>query len=158
MTDVVQQAQGDYNKPLVICAGAGLAGIASAEYIIEKLGLHQVGYVRSQHIPPVAVYIGEKLRRPFRIYADDARRLVVAICEVPLDTAGLYEISSALMGWIEKTGAREIVVLDSVPVRGIPKKREVFFMAEEGRGENLRRFARPATSALVGGLGGSLLM
>ncbi len=60
-TRVVEFGKTRYSNPLVIggFVGAGLAGLVAASYIVEQLGLHQVAHVRSQHIPPVAVFIGE---------------------------------------------------------------------------------------------------
>ena len=159
-TSIVEFAKTKFQSPLVIggFAEAGLVGVGSVGYIIDRLDLHQVGFVRSEHIPPVAIFIGERLRRAFRIYSDKAGSLVVLICEVPMEIHGLYEISSALIDWFGRIGAREVVVIDGIPVQGIPERRETYCVAEEGRCKDLiSKGFRLAQSAMIGGLGGSIL-
>lgn len=159
-TRVVEFENSKFQNPLVVCgfAEAGLVGVASVGYIIDRLGLKQIAYVKSEHIPPVAVFIGERLRRAFRIYSDNSGSLVVMICEVPIDTQGLYEISSVLLDWFGKIGAREVVVIDGIPVRGVPENRETYCVAEEGRCRELKdKGFKMAHSAMIGGLGGSIL-
>lgn len=149
-----------YDSPIVIggFVGPGLAGIVAASYIVEQLGLHEIGHVRSQHIPPVAVFIGEKLRHPFRMYKDDPGRTVVVMCEVPIDLEGLYEISAVLLNWFEQIRAKEIIILDAIPVGGIPEAHDSLFVAQEGRVEALKKKGvGSAQSAMIGGVGGSIL-
>src|SRR5579875_1229942 len=138
-----------YNSPLVVggFVGPGLVGIASVSYMIEQLGLHQVAHVKSQHIAPVAVFVGEKLRHPFRIYTNRSGDLVVIICEVPIDLEGLEEIHS-----------KEIVILDGIPVRGIPEDRKAYCVAQEGKCKEIGgKGIEHAPSAFIGGMGGSIL-
>lgn len=138
--------------------GPGLVGLVSAGYIVEKLGLHEVAIVQSQHIPPVAVFVGAKLRHPFRIYSDQPGRIVVVLSEMPIDIEGLYEISSALLDWFEKIHTSEVVVLDGVGVNGIPEDREAFSVADEERVQELQKKGINAIqSALISGVGGSIL-
>jgi len=156
----VELQKNRYSSPIVIggFVGAGLAGLVSVSYIIEQLGLTQVASVRCQHIPPVVVFIGKKLRNPFRIYSDKAGKLVVVLCEVPINVEGLYETSSALLDWFERIGAREVVVLDSIPVSGIPESHEAYFVADETRFEEMNKTGmKSANSAMISGVGGSLL-
>ena len=159
-TRVVELEKSQFQNPLVLggFAEAGLVGVASVGYMIDRLQLHQVAYVKSEHIPPVAVFIGERLRRAFRIYSDKAGKLVAMTCEVPIDVEGLYEISSVLLDWFEKIRAKEVLMIDGIPVEGIPEQRGTYCVAEEGRCEELKKAGfKLAKSALIGGLGGSIL-
>ncbi len=159
-TQIVQTDRVSLSNPVVVggFVGPGLAGLVSASYMIEQLGLHQIAHVKSQHLPPVAVFIGEKLRHPFRIYVDKAGKLVVIICEVPIDVEGLYEISNVLLNWFEQIRAKEVVVLDALPINGIPAEHESFFVAEESKFEDMKRHGLGlAQSAMIGGVGGAIL-
>lgn len=159
-TAVVELDDGPYDKPLVIggFVGATLVGILSARYIIEHLNLHQVAHVRSHHIPPVAVFVGGKLRHPFRIYKDDKGKVIIMISEVPIEDKSLYEVSSALMNWLEKKDPAEIVILDGAPVQGMPSDRKTYCVTEEERLESLKsKGIEVAESALITGIGGSIL-
>jgi uncharacterized protein len=159
-TKVVEMEKPRYDNPIVIggFVGPGLVGIVTVSYVIEQLNLHEVAHVKSQHIAPVAVFVGERLRHPFRIYTNENGKLVVVVCEVPIDQEGLYEISSIIMDWIEQINAREIVILDGIPVQGIPEEREAFCVAEEGKCKQIGgKGIGHAPAALIGGMGGSIL-
>ncbi len=149
-----------YDHPLVFggFVGPSLVGILSASYLIQQLGLHQVAHVSSQHIPPVAVFVGGKLRHPFRIYANRNGKQLVTICEVPIGNTGLYEIGATLLDWIERTHPKEIVILDGLPVRGMPAQRETYCVASDSKTKELSSDGiKMAESALISGMGGCLL-
>ena len=159
-TRVIEFLKEGYSHPLVFrgFVGPSLVGIISASYLIEQLGLHQVAHVNSQHIPPVAVFVGGKLRHPFRVCADKNGKLIVIICEVPIGTTGLYEIGGTLLDWLEKLQPREIVILDGVPIQGIPEERETYCVAGDSRSKQLTsQGIKVAQSALITGMGGSIL-
>jgi uncharacterized protein len=159
-TTVVQFGKPQFNDPLVFggFVGPGLVGLVSAGYMIEKLNLHEVAHVRSQHIPPVAVFVGAKLRHPFRIYSDDPGEVVVVLSEMPIDIEGLYEISSVLLDWFEEIRAKEVVVLDGVGVNGMPEEREAYSVADEERVKELEaKGINAIQSAVVSGVGGAIL-
>ncbi len=75
-TKVVEFEKLQYNKPVIFGGfiGPGLVGLVTTGYLIEKLNLHEIAHVRSQHIPPVVVFVGAKLRHPFRIYSESLRK------------------------------------------------------------------------------------
>lgn len=157
---VVEIGKHEFHNPLVIggFVDAGLVGVASVSYIIEHLELSQVAYVKSEHIPPVAVFIGERLRRAFRIYSDKEGKLLAVLCEVPVELPGLYEISSVLLDWVEQIGAKEIVLIDGIAVKGILSERETYCVADENRCKELKgKGFRLAQAAMISGLSGALL-
>ncbi len=159
-TRVIELEKPAYDHPLVIGGflGASLVGLISASYLIEQLDMHQVAHVRSQHIPPAAVFVGGRLRHPFRVYVSKQGNLVAVTSEVPISIEGMYEISAALLSWFSLVQAKEVVILDGIPVNGIPDHREVFCVAEEKRSEQLKAHGvGVAQSALITGMGGSIL-
>ena len=150
----------NYDHPIVIGGflGPSLTGLISATYLIEQLNMHQIAHVRSQHIPPAAVFVGGRLRHPFRIYTKKNGNIVVVVSEVPIGMEGMYEISSALLSWFQQIQAREIVILDGIPVNGMPEEREAYCVAEEKRANELKSHGVSiAQSALITGMGGSIL-
>ncbi len=159
-TKVVEFEKMQFNNPVIFggFVGPGLVGLVTTGYMIEKLSLHEIAHIRSQHIPPVVVFVGAKLRHPFRMYSDNAGKILAMICEMPIDMEGLYEISSVLLDWAEQVRAREIVILDGVPVSGIPENRTAFSVADEARIKDLEQKGVGAIqSAMITGIGGSIL-
>jgi uncharacterized protein len=159
-TKIIDLQTVHYQNPIIFggFVGPGLVGLVTTGYLIEKLSLREVAHVRSQHIPPVAVFVGAKLRHPFRIYSDDSGKILAMICEMPIDIEGLYEISMALLDWAEAVGPSEFVILDGVPVSGIPAERAAWSVADESRiGELEKKGVAAIQSAVISGIGGSIL-
>jgi uncharacterized protein len=109
-------------RPLLIAGfpGPGLVGSISANYIIQELDLHQIAYVESEYIMPGVIFTGGTLRHPFRLYADDGGDLCVLICEIPISGLGIYSVFNVVIQWAKKFGVSEIIVLEGIPMEGIP--------------------------------------
>ncbi|MEX1996686.1 MAG: PAC2 family protein, partial [Nitrosopumilaceae archaeon] len=71
------------DNPIIFAGfvGAGLAGPIAVGYIIEKLKMKEIGYMRSRHLPPATVFIQGRLRHPFRFYANKSGTVCAIICE-----------------------------------------------------------------------------
>lgn len=159
-TKVVALDHMEFHNPVIIGGFVGntLTGFIAASYMIERLQLHQIAHVKSPHIPPVAVFIGKKLRTPFRIYSNKSGTLVVAICEVPIDDEGLYEISGALLTWFAESRPKDLVILEGSPVPQIVSDHKVYCIANEDKLEAFTsKGLEAAHSALITGMGGALL-
>ncbi len=159
-TEVIETIQRQYNSPLVILGFVEETslGLLTSSYIIETLKMHQVAQLRSKYIPPVTVFIGKKMRSPFRIYSNDSGNILLVTCDVPINPSGLHEVSSVLVDWIESKGAKEVVVIDGVPVKGIPEDRTVFVAAEENNiNKFLEKGLKSAESVIIGGVGGAVI-
>ena len=104
------------NSPIVFAGfvGAGLVGPLSVGYMIDKLGMQEIGYLRSKHLPPSTVFMQGRLRHPFRLYSNKEGTVCAVICEITLRVDGLYDIVSTILDWAEKNGSHEIVILDGV--------------------------------------------
>ena len=121
-----------YNSPIVFAGfvGAGLAGPLSVGYIIEKLKMQEVGYMRSKYLPPSTVFIQGRLRHPFRFYSNKEGTICAVICEITLRMEGLYTLVAAILDWAEQKGSNEIVILDGVETDK-PHDEKAYCAAEE---------------------------
>ena len=110
----------NYNSPIVFAGfvGAGLAGTLSVGYIIEKLKMKEVAYMRSKYLPPSTVFIQGRLRHPFRFYSNKEGTICAVICEITLRMEGVYTLVAAILDWAEQKGSNEIVILDGVATNG----------------------------------------
>jgi uncharacterized protein len=120
-----------YNSPIIFAGfvGAGLAGPISVGYIIEKLKMEEIGYMRSKYLPPSTVFIQGRLRHPFRFYSNKEGTICAIICEITLRMEGLYTLVAAILDWAEQKGSHEIVILDGVASDGHDEK--AYCAAEE---------------------------
>ena len=105
----------DLKSPIIFAGfvGAGLVGPLSVGYMIEKLKMKEIAYLRSRHLPPSTVFMQGRLRHPFRLYSNDDGTICAVICEITLPF-GLHDIVNTILDWAEKKGSHEIVILDGV--------------------------------------------
>ena len=96
--------------------------------MINELGMKEVGFLRSKHLPPSTVFMQGRLRHPFRIYSNDDGSICAIICEIIISKDGIYNIAMAILEWAEKKGSTEIIVLDGVAAS--KHDGEAFFAAE----------------------------
>jgi uncharacterized protein len=124
------------DEPTIIVAfpGAGMVGSISANYIIEQLGLHQIAFVDSEFAIPGIIYIGGKLRHPFRLYASNDGKICVILCEIPVVSRGIHSVLSTLVKWAKNYNAREMIVLDGFPREGIPPPARRAWILSSDRG------------------------
>ncbi len=94
--------------------GAGLVGPLSVGHMIEKLKMEEIGYLRSNHLPPSTVFMQGRLRHPFRLYSNKEGTVCAIICEITLRIEGIHDIISTILEWAEKNNSHEIVILDGV--------------------------------------------
>jgi uncharacterized protein len=108
--------------------GAGLVGTIAIDHMINELNMKEIGFLRSKHLPPSAVFMQGRLRHPFRIYSNDTGNICAIICEIIISKDGIYNIAMAILDWAEKKGSNEIIVLDGVADKKHDGK--AFFAAE----------------------------
>ncbi len=134
----------------------------SVSYIIEQQKMHQIGYVDSDFIVPGVIYIGGKLRHPFRIYANDERTACVLVCDAPVILSGIRSVLNAVVIWAKYNGVREIMVLEGIATQGISEMgRKPWVLSNDGQSDDhgyLSRIkdkrAEPSPPAFISGVSG----
>jgi len=117
--------------------GPGLVGSISTSYIIDKLKMYQIAFVESHYISPGVIFIDGKLRHPFRLYANEQGNVCVLVCEAPIMMDGTHFVLEAVMDWAIKNSIEEVMVLDGIPVQGIPNSdRKSVILASENMEQN----------------------
>jgi uncharacterized protein len=120
--------------------GPGLVGSISTSYIIDKLKMYQIAFVESHYISPGVIFIDGKLRHPFRLYANEQGNVCVLVCEAPIMMDGTHFVLDAVMDWAIKNSIEEVMVLDGIPVQGIPDSdRKSVILASENMEQNSMR-------------------
>ena len=128
------------NKSILIAGfpGPGLVGSISTSYIIDKLNMHQIACVESEYISPGVIYVDGKLRHPFRLYANREGNVCVLVCEAPIIINGIHSVLNTVMDWAIKNTIQEVLVLDGIPVQGIPRPdRQPIILGSSEMDENI---------------------
>lgn len=89
----------------------GLIGSMSMSYIIEQLHMHQIAFVDSDFLMPSAVYVGNKLRHPFRLYAEKTGHICCLVCEAPIIATGIHAVSDTIVRWTVGNKFKEIILV-----------------------------------------------
>src|SRR5919198_44566 len=124
------------NSPILIAGfpGPGLVGSISTSYIIDKLNMYQIACVESEHIAPGVIYVGGKLRHPFRLYSNREGNVCVLVCEAPIMIQGMYSVLNTVMRWGLDNKVKEVIVLDGIAVEGLPdSKRTPMILSSDGK-------------------------
>ncbi len=158
---VVQTHEIDMEQPLLVCCfpSAGVVGTIAAQEMIQQFEMEEVAHVRSRYMPSAAVFQEGRLRHPFRVYGKKDKNLLVVTAELPVADDGLYMVSSALLDWGATVGVRETVILDGIPVQGLPADRKVLYAAEEEKMNDLAEddTMEILTKGIITGIAGSIL-
>jgi len=128
------------NRSILIAGfpGPGLVGSISTSYIIDKLNMHQIACVESEYISPGVIYVDGKLRHPFRLYANKEGNVCVLVCEAPIIINGIHSVLNTVMDWAIKNTIQEVLVLDGIPVQGIPRPdRQPIILGSSEMDENI---------------------
>lgn len=120
------------NPALIIgFLGTGLVGNIVANQLIEALNMQQIGFVVSDDLPAMAIFIDGVLRHPFRLYYSQENNLIVAICEVPFNKSSRYlDLARSITDWALKIGVKEVCTIQGIPVAGNPLEHIVYVAAE----------------------------
>ncbi len=159
---VVQTKEMTLDTPLMVCCfpSAGVVGPIAAHTIIDQFKMEEIAHLRSKYMPSAAVFLEGRLRHPFRIYGSNKLNLIVVTAELPVAEEGLYPVSSAILDWGAGMGVKETVVLDGIPVQGLPSERKVLFAAEEEKVGELAKSDKMEIldKGIITGIAGSILV
>jgi uncharacterized protein len=99
--------------------------------------MHQIAYVESDSIMPGVMYIGDRLRHPFRIYSNNDGDACVIVCDAPIVLAGIRQMLNAVVKWAQDHSVREILVLEGIATPEFPEgERKPMIMSSDGRSDD----------------------
>jgi uncharacterized protein len=133
------------NKAVLIAGfpGPGLVGSISTSYMIDKLNMRQIACVESKYISPGVIYVDGKLRHPFRLYATEDGNVCVLVCEAPIMLNGIHSVLDTVMDWAIKNTIREVLVLEGIPVQGMPRPdRQPVILGSTEMDDNIRNMQK----------------
>jgi len=125
-------------------AGIGLIGTIVANTLIEQLtDVKEIGFITSEYLPPISVFYAGVLKHPFRLLYSPQHNLIIGVCEVPFQIPTAYnDLSKTICNWAlsDDVKAKEIVIFQGIPQRGIIDEYPVYYAAEEIMMDHLEKF------------------
>ena len=171
----VRQNKIRLNNPILIAGfpGPGLVGSISTSHIIEQLHMHQIACVESEFIVPGVIYIAGKIRHPFRLYSNQEGNVCVLVCEAPIMIQGIHSVLDTVVKWAKENEVREVMVLEGIPVEGIPdssrkpmilssairedNNNDSFYKDDSGEKKDFSSSPPPSNTTFIAGISGGLL-
>lgn len=132
LVEVIEKKEVKFNKPIAIAgfAGPGLVGTIAVNYIIEKLGMREIGHISSRLVPSYTIFIDGLLKYPLRAYSDDEGTLLAIVSDIPIPEGSYYDLAKGIMDWVESKKISEIVVLGGVHIEDKVDKMDIYAAAE----------------------------
>ena len=158
----------DLNKATVIAGfpSIGLVSTIVANYLIDALGLKQVGALNSPHFPTLSVvHTGEPLS-PVRIYAgtlENGKNIVVFVSEFKPKPNLINSLSEAIMNWVKNKKCKLLISPEGMVVEGKSSEEENVVDAYAiGSTENARNILQSKEipqfkNGIIAGVSGVLL-
>jgi len=89
--------------------GVGMVGSIASEFIIHKLGFEEVGHIRSEKLPALAIIRKSRPEAPIRIYKKGTTLVLVSDVMIPDNLT--HEFASELVKWIKSKSPKEVIIL-----------------------------------------------
>jgi len=161
MAHVEEFTDVDLTEPTLVegLPGVGLVGKLAADHLVEEFDMTEFAACRCDGLPDVAVYHQDTrdLKAPVRVYADEARDLLVLQSDIPVSPSAATEFAGCVTGWLAERGVTP-VYLSGLPAEkeGVP---ELYGVGTGAGGALLDEHGvpTPAESGLVSGPTGALL-
>ncbi|MFX1398855.1 MAG: proteasome assembly chaperone family protein [Promethearchaeota archaeon] len=125
-------------------AGIGLLGPIVTNALIEQIpDIKEIGFVTSEFLPPIAIFTHGKLKQPFQLFYTLKYNIIVGVCEVPFQVSSAYtDLARTICNWAlsEDVKAKELLVFQGIPHRGVLDDYPVYYAAEEVMMEKLANY------------------
>ncbi len=121
--EIIDFEDTDLNEATVIAGfpSIGLVSTIVANYLIDALGLKQVGALNSPHFPTLSVvHTGEPLS-PVRIYGgalDSGEKIAVFVSEFKPKPNLINALSNAILEWVQKKKCKLLISPEGMVVEG----------------------------------------
>jgi len=139
--------------------GFGLVGTIAGEFLIEHLGVEQIGKVVMTEVPAMVAIHGSKVVEPFGIFYSKKYNIVL-LHAIMASHGHEWELADIIMKLAKDLSAREIVSLEGVGSGDGSEGGRAFFFANEKK--NASKFEKMGINVLkegiIIGVSGALLL
>lgn len=94
---------------------AGLVGVIAVSYVIDELGMKELGYVDSVRFPPLVIIKGGIVKNPIRIYGKD--NLIAVVSDLPFPPFVVNPFFKSLIAWAKSLAPKTIIGITGIPTQ-----------------------------------------
>ncbi len=144
----------------------GLVSTIAANYLIDSLGLKQIGALESKYFPTLSVVHSAEPLSPVRIYggvADRGRKIAIFVSEFRPKPNLIVPIADVIMDWAVKKKCNLLISPEGMVVEGremeMVKKERAYAIAstDEARNMLIQRGIPQFKNGIIAGVSGVLL-
>ncbi len=144
----------------------GLVSTIAANYLIDSLGLKQIGALESRYFPTLSVVHSAEPLSPVRIYggvADRGRKIAIFVSEFRPKPNLIVPIADVIMDWAVKKKCKLLISPEGMVVEGremeMVKKETAYAIAstDEARNMLVQRGIPQFKNGIIAGVSGVLL-
>ncbi|MBY8982352.1 MAG: proteasome assembly chaperone family protein [Candidatus Lokiarchaeota archaeon] len=150
--DVTQEIKKDATLILGF-AGIGLLGPIIGNTLVEQIeDLKEIGFITSEMLPPISTFYDGVLKHPFRLYYSQKYNVILGISEVPFQIPSAYsDLAKTICNWAlsDDVKAKEIVLFQGIPARGMIEEFPVFYASES---ESIEEFEKAGITKVEKGI------
>jgi len=106
--------------------GVGLVGSIAAKYLVQEIKAKQIGFVQSNHLPPVSFVFEGQIYNPIRIHESKKYNMLIIESEFPVPGDVVHELGDAIADWSKKIGASKLICLEGINNPKLKNKPSVF--------------------------------
>jgi len=94
-------------------SGSGLVSIISAKHLIGELGLHLLGYLDSDLVPPLALVEEGVVKRPIQVFGN--KEYILVMSQANISQKNLKSFIRELFRWYDGLGITSLRILAGLP-------------------------------------------
>jgi len=119
------------NTLVISCPEPSLASVVAIEYVVNALGMEEMGYLRLRNVTPVVTVIDGVAKLPHRLFYDRSHYLITVRQHVPIPPMLYRQFINKVLDWAEENGISRVVCLTAIPTMGDRETDKVYFVTEE---------------------------
>lgn len=161
IVEIVETKFVKLDSPVIVegFPSVGLVGSIATEYLATKLEMEEIGFLRSDRLPPVTIVKDGVPKTPIRVYAKD--NLVVFVSDTAIPENLTYEIARTIVSWSRKHGAKRIISIGGIAREEKPAEQKLYVVGTdpaEVKEISEKQKATPIKLGFLTGLLGVLLV
>lgn len=126
----------------------GLAGLTAVDYLVDQLGLEEVGHITVDQLPAITPFEEGTPRHHTRLFTRDDLEFTVLVGDLFVPAWAAEPFTEDVLGWADGEPIEEAVVLSGVPVAHGPDDHRTFYVASRDyQREHLQEYPRPGPGA-----------
>jgi len=140
-------------KPILIHGNPnfGLVSTIAIKFLIDHLDVQEIGYIESEHLPPLTAIHKGKIIKPISIFYNEKYNL--AIVQSLTEAAGHeWELADALVNLANTIDAKETITIESMPAH--EEKTNIYYYSNKNKVKGIE----PVKESLIMGTTAAFLL